>query len=278
MLDDDLPVAIITSGVQPLLRRAVDGLVPPWWLVTRRPARMRTLVSRPDQIVAVDGDGFAAAANAALEHARGLGYRALLLLNDDAWLRPGARSRLAAAIALPGVAAAGALLVNEDGTSVQSAGLSVSAGGGRVVALRPQRVPGGAPRPVRALPATALALRVGPALDAGGFDARGFPFYFEDVDLCLRLRSSGYRLVLVPDAVAVHRGAATAGRGTAFSAYHQARGQVTLCRKLDSAARMPVLLAGVLSVATLLRPGTDSRRRRATALLAGIHDGMTSSR
>lgn len=38
-----------------------------------------------------------------------------------------------------------------------------------------------------------------------GFDERFF-MYFEDVDLCVRLESAGWRLALAPDAVALHAG------------------------------------------------------------------------
>ncbi len=39
--------------------------------------------------------------------------------------------------------------------------------------------------------------------DIGGFD-EGFFLYYEDVDICVRLWKSGYRIVAVPEAVVVH--------------------------------------------------------------------------
>jgi GT2 family glycosyltransferase len=51
---------------------------------------------------------------------------------------------------------------------------------------------------------------------AGGLlDAR-FPLYFEDADLCLRLRSAGYRLVHEPRATILHRWSRSAGAGDRF--------------------------------------------------------------
>jgi len=41
-------------------------------------------------------------------------------------------------------------------------------------------------------------------LAAGGFDERFF-MYWEDADLCRRLRGRGYSVRYVPDAMAVHR-------------------------------------------------------------------------
>lgn len=49
----------------------------------------------------------------------------------------------------------------------------------------------------------ALAMRREEALALGPFD-EGFPFYFEDADLCRRVRRAGRRVVLVPSARMVH--------------------------------------------------------------------------
>lgn len=40
----------------------------------------------------------------------------------------------------------------------------------------------------------------------GGFDNRFFPVWFEDVDFCLRIRKSGFRIRYEPTALSVHRG------------------------------------------------------------------------
>jgi GT2 family glycosyltransferase len=42
--------------------------------------------------------------------------------------------------------------------------------------------------------------------ELGGLDERFFPLWFEDVDLCRRIRDRGYRLFYVPEAVASHTG------------------------------------------------------------------------
>ncbi|MDP7111494.1 MAG: hypothetical protein QGH45_06005, partial [Myxococcota bacterium] len=94
MMDASPPVVVITDGHQPLLRRTVARVRPPLWLIA------------PDE-------GFAAAANTALERARSEGFPSIILLNDDAALLPGAREVLAREVARPGVGAAGALLLEE---------------------------------------------------------------------------------------------------------------------------------------------------------------------
>lgn len=59
----------------------------------------------------------------------------------------------------------------------------------------------------------------------GLFDERYF-FYYEDLDLCLRMQRRGYRLITVPKAKMWHKGAASAGISSAFRAYHMARSSV----------------------------------------------------
>jgi GT2 family glycosyltransferase len=65
----------------------------------------------------------------------------------------------------------------------------------------------------------------------GGFDEALNPYGWEDVDLCLRARGSGYRTLYVPTAVAYHRGGMT-GRGRVPRYEHfKARNFVTLMKK-----------------------------------------------
>jgi GT2 family glycosyltransferase len=56
-------------------------------------------------------------------------------------------------------------------------------------------------------PAAACLMVRRRAFDAvGGMDERFFPAWFEDVDLCRRLRQAGWQIVLVPDAPFPHQG------------------------------------------------------------------------
>ncbi len=272
-MEPTAPLVVVTSGSQPLLARALADARPPIWVLSMDPEGAAATAGREDvEILPLARPGFAAAANVALERAQQAGHDLVVLLNDDAWLTAGAQERLCAAARVAGVAAAGALLWDEDGRQIQAAGLRVRAGAGRVVALRPAALAARDPFPVDALPATALALRVRPVSLVGGFDAHRYPFYFEDVDLSLRLRRAGYQLHLVPQATAFHRGAATAGRGR-FAAYHAARGHVVLARSRGLRGIGPAALATLLSAATLLREGDEPRAARATALFHGVWDG-----
>ena len=106
------------------------------------------------------------------------------------------------------------------------------------------------------------------ALDAvGGFD-EGFFLYEEDVDLCLRLRRAGWRIVFSPAAEVVHH----LGRSVATDPwrshleYH--RSHLRFYRKHNRAFQTALLRAWLAAGALvgLLRAvgaGEERRRRRA---------------
>lgn len=70
----------------------------------------------------------------------------------------------------------------------------------------------------------AMALRR-EAFDAvGGFDTAFFPAYYEDVDLCLRLRTAGWEVRYEPSLAGTHYESATLGRSeTYFRYFHRNR-------------------------------------------------------
>jgi GT2 family glycosyltransferase len=55
--------------------------------------------------------------------------------------------------------------------------------------------------------------------EVGGFDERYF-LYYEDVDLCFRLRQHGYEVILVPDARAVHFAQRQSHRNLRYLLWH----------------------------------------------------------
>lgn len=87
-----------------------------------------------------------------------------------------------------------------------------------------------------------------------GFDARYF-CYFEDVDLCFRLRLAGWRVLQTPDAVVAHVGGGSAGAASAFAEFHGARNRLWTFVKCMPGALMwmflPLHLATTALVATL---------------------------
>lgn len=70
-----------------------------------------------------------------------------------------------------------------------------------------------------------MALRRSALDEVGLLDERFWPGYFEEVDLCLRLRQAGWRVVFQPNAVAVHTESASLGRNSDryYAAYHRGR-------------------------------------------------------
>ena len=161
-------------------------------------------------------------ANLGFSKANNIGLRAAageyaLLLNSDCEVRPGAVAALAAVLdAHPKVALVGPCHVGTDGRPQVSFGPNLTPVAewrqGRLVrgvkAGREEALRQAADRSQREcepdwLSASCLLARRS-ALDAvGGFDELFF-LYEEDVDLCLRIRRAGWRVVFTPTAEVVH--------------------------------------------------------------------------
>ncbi|MEM8960158.1 MAG: glycosyltransferase family 2 protein [Acidobacteriota bacterium] len=164
-----------------------------------------------------DNPGFGAANNRGAAVARG---DRLLLLNPDAWPTPGAITTLATALDRhPRAALTAPQLLYPDG-SPQFAWCPTTGVIGEAVQKLRNHFEGQwwnhrllAPALRMADPGwfsgACLLVRREAFEAVGGFDEAIF-LYFEDVDLCLRLRQAGWRLRSVPDArVHHHKGSST---------------------------------------------------------------------
>lgn len=149
----------------------------------------------------------------------------LFLNNDIEALRPGWLEHMLGLGQRPDVGVVGALLLYPD-RRVQHAGLRLGMyfGAGHVEHLEPVYGPDGSRLPGRdcSLIATrelsavtgACLLISAPLFHAlGGFDDR-FAVGFGDIDLCLRARARGFKVVLDAQAVLLHHESATRGKGT----------------------------------------------------------------
>ncbi len=118
-----------------------------------------------------------------------------------------------------------------------------------------------------------MLLRVAALRTAGLFDERYF-FYYEDLDLSLRLARAGYRLRYIPAPTVLHIGAASSGRETALSEYHQGRSSAIFYGTHGRQARVQFALyrAGV-SAWRVVRHCLRGRWREAQAYLQGVRDG-----
>ncbi len=162
--------------------------------------------------------GFAVANNLAAACSDG---DALLLLNNDAWLAEGSLARMRGRLESdPGIGLVAPRLLSPEGRPrfvwAPDRGLLGEA-------LQRLRNPfegrafnhGPVERLLRALlgpgwyTAACVLVRRRAFDEVGGFDPSFF-LYFEDADLCLRLRERGWRLAGEPAAVAVHAGGAAA--------------------------------------------------------------------
>ncbi len=156
--------------------------------------------------------GFGAANNRGAALARG---EHLLLLNSDAWLADGTAALLHSALdADPRLALAAPELRYPDGRPQFAWAPETGVLGEAIQKLRNRfearpwahRPPPAMLRPLLGpawFSAACLLLRKSAFSGVGGFDERMF-LYFEDVDLCRRLRHAGWRLRPVAGAVAYH--------------------------------------------------------------------------
>jgi len=199
---DSVDVRIMLNGRDPQVRAAVEARDFP-----------ATVIESEHNL------GFSAAVNTL---ARDASTDYLVLLNDDAIARPAWLATLiATADELTDAGAVSSRLVFPDGR-LQEAGGRINPNG------HPEQVGHGHPDNDPALhvrgdvdyaSAAALLVRRAAFEQIGGFDERFFPAYFEDVDLSLRLRRAGWRVVYEPDAVIEHLQGTSSSRLTADAAY-----------------------------------------------------------
>lgn len=191
--------------------------------LTRRGRALRVL-AQPVNL------GFTGGANAAFREILAGGVHDLaLLLNQDVVLDPGHVAHLVSVFErLPAAGAVGGKLLYPDGATIQHAGGFLARP--RLVGLHHgQGQPDGeglfdSERDVDFLTGAALGLRLACLQAVGLFDEVFSPGYYEDVDLCDRLRRAGWRVVYAPGARALHAESASfADRGERFLLAHRNR-------------------------------------------------------
>jgi N-acetylglucosaminyl-diphospho-decaprenol L-rhamnosyltransferase len=154
--------------------------------------------------------------------ARDMPPEAILLLNPDTMIEPGAAAALVRDMqARPNAAAIGSQLVNQDGTLAGSAfrfpsisreflrGLGI-AKVGRLLRIAPVLVPLGEVGPVDWVTGASVLIRTQALRDAGMFDS-GFFLYFEEVELMHRFAVHGWKCYHCPESRVVHVAGASTG-------------------------------------------------------------------
>jgi GT2 family glycosyltransferase len=207
-------------------------------------------------VFSADNLGFAEANNRAAREGQS---PVLVFLNPDAFPEPDwLRTLLQTLGGHPGAAVIGSTQVRaDDPTRFDGTGDVLHASG---IAYRSNF---GRPRPRRgsiaplgetfAACGAAMAVRRDAFEAIAGFDGRYF-CYFEDVDLCFRLRLAGWRILQSPDAIVAHVGGGVLGRRSAFSDFHGARNRTwTFIKCMPSELFWPLLplhLAACAAAAT----------------------------
>jgi GT2 family glycosyltransferase len=170
--------------------------------------------------------GFTVAANVGARAARG---NLLLFLNNDAEMLPGALERLVATLrSSPDIGVVGGKQVFPDGR-LQEAGSIVWSDGSCEAYGRNADPDAGEfnfQRDVDYCSGAFLLTRRELFRQLGGFDERYQPAYYEDVDYCVRLWESGYRVVYQPGALVIHLEFGSASSPTAAIKLQQERRSV----------------------------------------------------
>ena len=237
-----------------------------------------------DVIALPENVGFAAAVNsgAAIGEAP---Y--ILLLNNDARLGPGALEKMRRALDTERVAAVGPRLLGPDGQIELSLDRTLSPwnearfrvlgalyGSGRGPMAARVRRRYESSRDVLSLSGACILVKREAFDEAAGFDQRFF-LYAEDVDLCLRLRQSGWRLRYVADAVVEHDRGASSATAPAATALHYRRSQIAFYRKHRGALAtrgLRLYLACRFAIKRLFARGEDQRRLAADLLRCALHE------
>jgi GT2 family glycosyltransferase len=196
---DGLELIVVDNG-------SIDGSAD----LVRRDFPRATVIANQDNV------GFGRACNQALAVA---GTPLVLLINSDATLRPGALASLEGVLlARPGLAVVGPRILGPAGPEP-----SFGPPPGLLADLRHRSLVRGATVPAPDpgqdpawVSAACLLGRREALLSVGGFD-ESFFLYYEDVDLCLRLRQAGFGVAFDPGALVEHR------RGTSAALFPGAR-------------------------------------------------------
>lgn len=157
------------------------------------------------------------------------GEYVLLLNNDISMIESGWLKEMVRHFADPEVGIVGPKLLYPDGT-LQHAGVVIGIGG--VAGHRYVRFPGDYTGPfcrlalaqdVGAVTGACLLIRRTVFDEVGGLDADNLAVAFNDIDLCLKVRSAGYRIIWTPHAVLEHH--ESKSRGLDLSGEKQVRFQ-----------------------------------------------------
>jgi len=250
---------------------STDGLIP----------AIATQFPDVEQLVNERNLGFAAGANVGIRHALAQDAGLVFLTNNDTLLAADALDLLVdAALASDAGLAAPRILYASDPKRIWSAGGWRSRMTLEITGCRRGQQDtslGTSPFEVDFVTACGMLMRRECLEEVGLFDERFF-MYYEDSDYCLRARSAGYRVLVVPQAKMWHRVAAsTGGSDSPGARYHMALSSTRFFQKHVRGRRWLIVApyrtgSAIKTVARLL---AARQSRAALAYLRGLRDGYT---
>lgn len=182
------------------------------------------------QVVLSKNTGFAHACNQGAEEVGALQSKYICFLNADVTVKPGWLETMVNEIeSAPDIAAVGNRQVDGKGL-IHSCGSSWSWGSRNFEHVLRGKKPGNQPewmqaRDVDMITASCLLVKRDVFEAVGGFDQRFRIGYWEDSDLCMKIRQAGYRIRFTPESEIVHF---TGHSGGVHHAHYQANSD--LCR------------------------------------------------
>ena len=219
-------------------------------------------------------NGFAGGNNVGLRVAMERSAEYLFLLNNDTVVEPGLLEPLVSlAGSDPQIGVVGpAMLYHAQPDTIWSAGGTIDwQGNSNRPGVDTVYMPGGTPQDVDFIVGCGLLVKRSVLEQVGLFDERYF-LYFEETDLCARIREAGYRVVYQPAARLWHKVSRSTGADSELTLYYMRRNALLYLRLHGMRGAMGVL-AGLYSALRLAAVWTvQGKRRRRTVLLCAIGD------
>lgn len=197
-------------------------------------------------------------------------------INNDAVLAEKWIEKLLPAVSGEGKVAGAQSIILRDKTTVDGAGITIEQGlfrqighGQSVGSLRQMAQPWG-------ISATAALFRTHALREAainGAILRPDFFAYYEDVELCARLRAGGWKFKLVPESLAMHRGSLSGGRLGRVGVRMRVRNRYLVARSHPGVGNVSALIGEDLSWAG--KELLTGQVRLALNRLRGVIEGLT---
>lgn len=261
----DLSIVVVNWNTRELLRRCLQSVEREGKDVSREvfvvdngstdasPAMVQREFPQARLIENKENLGFAKACNQAMRQAAGA---AVMLLNTDAQLLPGALEKLLAVLKeRPDAGAAGPALVDEAGALQNAIDhfpnlLTELLNKSLLKVLFPRWYPGkrsGFTQPVEVPSLVGAAMMVRrEVLETVGLLDEQFFFFMEETDWCYRMRQAGWKIIHVPQARILHLGGQTAKKFSWRAKVEYYRSRYLFFRKHRAALSTVILAAGLV--------------------------------